>query len=169
VLGNGQVIVDGDTSPSAGDGTDFGSSPLSQAITHTFTISNSGLAALQLSGPPLVALSGPNASDFSVVTVPSTPVGAGQATTFQVRFRPSATGVRLATVSITSNDPDESPYTFTIQGTGSPPVANNHVYLPLVLKDFANAPGVTVESINASSRRGGHDRMGRVARSSADR
>jgi len=151
VLGNGQVIVDGDTSPSAGDGTDFGSSPLSQAITHTFTISNSGLAALQLSGPPLVALSGPNASDFSVVAVPSTPVGAGQTTTFQVRFRPSATGVRLATVSITSNDPDESPYTFTIQGTGSPPVANNHVYLPLVLKDFANAPGVTVESINASS------------------
>jgi hypothetical protein len=106
---------------------------------------------LQLSGPPLVALSGPNASDFSVVAVPSTPVGAGQTTTFQVRFRPSATGARLATVSIISNDSDESPYTFTIQGTASPPVANNRVYLPMVFKDFVNAPGLTVESISASS------------------
>jgi hypothetical protein len=151
VLGSGQLIADGDTTPRAADQTDFGSLSVGQAITHTFTISNSGGVDLHLSGRPLVAISGPNAADFSVVADPSTPVGAGQTTTFQVRFRPSAAGARLATITIFNDDGDENSYSFAVQGTGSAVVPTSRVYLPVVFSAVANLPDLTVESVSASS------------------
>lgn len=48
VIGNGQIIAVGDSSPSADDATDFGSTVLGKVVTHTFTISNSGLGKLAL-------------------------------------------------------------------------------------------------------------------------
>ncbi len=46
-------------------------------------------------------------------------VAAGGSTTFQVRFDPSADGLRTAVISIVSDDADENPYDFAIQGTGT--------------------------------------------------
>jgi hypothetical protein len=43
----------------------------------------------------------------------------GGTTTFTVRFDPSATGTRSATLSIANNDADENPYDFAIQGAGT--------------------------------------------------
>jgi uncharacterized repeat protein (TIGR01451 family) len=119
LIGNNVVITSGDTTPSATDDTDYGSLPLGQAITHTFTISNSGLAALNLTNLPPVVISGANAADFSVVTSPATPVAAPGTSTFAVRFIPSITGLRTATITIANNDTDEPSYTFAIQGTGT--------------------------------------------------
>ena len=48
-------------------------------------------------------------------------MAAAGSTTFQVRFDPSATGTRVATITIANNDADENPYDFAIQGTGTPP------------------------------------------------
>jgi hypothetical protein len=45
-------------------------------------------------------------------------VGAGQSTTFTVRFNPVAGGPFQATVNIPNNDADENPYDFTIRGVG---------------------------------------------------
>src|SRR6185503_9953138 len=42
-------------------------------------------------------------------------------TTFQVTFNPSASGLRNATLSFTNNDLNESPFNFSIQGTGTTP------------------------------------------------
>jgi hypothetical protein len=36
-------------------------------------------------------------------------------------FAPGEAGIRRATVSIASNDPNETPYTFTLTGTGLVP------------------------------------------------
>lgn len=36
-----------------------------------------------------------------------------------ITFTPSSAGLKTATVSIANNDPDQNPYTFTIQGTGA--------------------------------------------------
>jgi predicted RNA-binding protein with TRAM domain len=126
VLGDGQVIAAGDTSPSLFDRTDFGSVTLSGAITHTFTISNSGTAELTLPSSPPVSISGPAGGDFSVVTQPATPVISNTTTTFQVRFAPTLVGTRAALVAITNNDTNENPYIFSIQGSGSntTPIAN---------------------------------------------
>jgi len=62
------------TTPAAVDLTDFGSLTLLQPLTHTFTISNSGIGDLTLTGAPLVAITGPNAGNFTLVANPTTPV-----------------------------------------------------------------------------------------------
>jgi len=97
---------------------------LSGAITRTFTISNSGGQDLNLTGAPLVSISGAAAGDFTVVSNPTTTVAAGATTTFQVRFAPSVAGTRSATVAVANNDSDENPYNFAIQGTGTVPEVN---------------------------------------------
>ncbi|MBT6554475.1 MAG: choice-of-anchor D domain-containing protein [Candidatus Marinimicrobia bacterium] len=121
VSGNSTSIFDGDASPSVTDDTFFGSADIVTGIVnHTFTISNSGNSSLSLSGSPAVVLSGTHASDFTVTTQPATGLGpSGGTDDFIVSFDPSASGSRTATISIANNDPDENPYTFSIQGTGS--------------------------------------------------
>ncbi|QQS54830.1 MAG: choice-of-anchor D domain-containing protein [Candidatus Competibacteraceae bacterium] len=117
VRGNGQEIVDGDTTPSTIDNTDFGTVDVAtDTVTHTFTIANTGTALLNLTGTPHVSLSGAHASDFSITAQPNSPVAVGGTTTFQVLFNPSAGGERQATVRISNDDSDENPYIFAIAG-----------------------------------------------------
>ncbi|MGD1938007.1 MAG: beta strand repeat-containing protein [Cyanophyceae cyanobacterium] len=117
VLGNGVAIAAGDTTPDSGDGTDFGGvAETGGAIAKTFTVQNLGQTNLTLSGTPTI--SGTNAIDFTVTTAPNTAVGALNSTTFQITFDPTASGSRTATVNIGSDDADENPYTFAIQGQG---------------------------------------------------
>lgn len=121
--GGGPSIASGDTTPSTTDGTDFGRIKVSGFTKdRTFYIENMGNANLTLNGSPLISIGGPNAADFTVVANPTTPIAPGNAVTFTIRFDPSAEGLRTATVSIASNDADENPYTFTIQGAGGDPV-----------------------------------------------
>ena len=87
-------------------------------VSHTFTISNTGDSNLNLTGDPLVAVSGTNAGDFTVTAQPTSPVAPSDSTTFTVQFDPSADGLRSATISIASDDLTANPYTFSIQGTG---------------------------------------------------
>ena len=121
VKGNNTSIVDGDISPSTTDHTDFGTANVtSGTVIRTFTVENTGPGALNLSGSPKVAISGTNASDFTVNLQPNSPVAATNGTTtFQVTFDPSASGSRTATISIANNDSNENPYNFSVQGTGS--------------------------------------------------
>ena len=122
MTGNGNPITNGSLSPSPTNGTDFGNTvyPLG-TVSHTFTILNSGTANLNLTDYALVTVSGSNAGDFSVTVLPSTPIGSGFSwTTFTVQFAPSALGTRSAVVNIGSDDSDNNPFSFAIQGTGVP-------------------------------------------------
>jgi Chitobiase/beta-hexosaminidase C-terminal domain/PA14 domain/Divergent InlB B-repeat domain/HYDIN/CFA65/VesB-like, Ig-like domain/FlgD Ig-like domain len=117
VYGNATPIADGDTTPSASDHTDFGSTVFpGGTVTRTFTIQNIGAVTLTV-GP--VTLSGKNAADFSVIVQPSNSVPAGGSTTFQARFSPGAVGTRTASLSIGNNDVNENPYDFALQATGA--------------------------------------------------
>ncbi len=128
VKGNSTVIANGSATPSTTDGTDFGSAAATAGLaSRSFTIENTGTAALNLTGSPRVALSGANASDFSVTIQPASPVAASGSTTFFVNFLPTAIGVRTATITIANDDVDEMPFTFAIQGTGTPAPANGPV------------------------------------------
>ncbi|MEQ9406776.1 MAG: choice-of-anchor D domain-containing protein [Fuerstiella sp.] len=124
VVGNGTVITDGDTTPGPADDTDFGNVALvGGSNPNTFTINNTGDGPLDLTGSPLVQVTGAHASDFVVTTQPATdPVPASGSTTFTITFDPTAVGLRTATVSIASDDSDENPYTFNIQGFSGPEV-----------------------------------------------
>ena len=92
-----------------------------------FTIENLGAAALTLSGTAgsLVALSGTDASDFTVTQTSVTSSIAGESNvTFTVSFSPSSAGAKSATLTIMSDDADESTYTINLTGKGVTPEIN---------------------------------------------
>ncbi|RYD36329.1 MAG: choice-of-anchor D domain-containing protein [Verrucomicrobiaceae bacterium] len=120
LVGNGRNITNGDAAPGAADYRDFGSVAVNgSTVTRMFTIHNSGPAALNLTGTPRVSL-----SDGSVFTVNMQPASAtvepnGGSQIFEITFDPYAAGVQTATVSIASNDADENPFSFVVQGMGT--------------------------------------------------
>jgi hypothetical protein len=111
VQGNATTIVDGDSTPSLTDWTDFSN----VAGTRTYTIRNLGNVALSIGA---ITIGGTNASDFSVTTPPAATVPAYGTTTFVVTFAPTAINSRVATISIANDDADENPYNYAIQGFG---------------------------------------------------
>lgn len=113
VLGNSVSIVDGDTTPSATDDTDFGTTLVGVDVSHTFTITNAGPDNLTISG---ITITGVDAADFYVSIASGSTVAAGASTTFEITFNSSTVGISNATISIANNDSDENPYTFDITG-----------------------------------------------------
>jgi PKD repeat protein len=111
VLGtNRAVIPSGSTTPSLGEGTDFGF--VSTNAVRTFFITNSGTANLTVSG---VSTGGLNAADFTVTNYPAV-VSPGARSNLVVRFGPLVAGSRTATLSVQSNDPTNGVYAFAVQG-----------------------------------------------------
>ena len=120
LLGNAVLIIDGDTTPSTNDFTDFGNARVGGgSVDRVFSVTNSGSAALSLSFPPTIT--GVAATDFSVVSVSTNIVAPSNVMTFTLRFTPTALGNRLANIAITNSDPDENPYEFSVQGQGTQP------------------------------------------------
>jgi hypothetical protein len=86
------------------------------------TVTNSGVGNLQIA---TVVLSGTNAGDFSITAngCAGTTVAPGSTCTVALTFHPSATGQRVATLTINDNALD-SPQTVSLTGSGvSPAVA----------------------------------------------
>jgi hypothetical protein len=115
VTGNSLCITDGDNTPSLTDFTDFGQQLDATPVVRTFTIQNTGTGTLNITGS---AITGANAGDFTITTPPASSVAPAGSTTIQVSFLAGALGARTATLEITSDDGDESPFNFSIQGTG---------------------------------------------------
>ncbi len=126
VSGNGVNLFNGSSSVSLANHTDFGFSAVGSPVSRTFTIQNTGLGDLNLTGNPKVTLSGAGAGGFSVSQQPASPVAnGGGSTTFQITFTPTSVGQRSsATVSIANNDSTKSPFTFAIAGAGPVPSMN---------------------------------------------
>ena len=76
IVGNGIVIANNDDTPDTQDNTDMGTIDRGESGTAMFTIANPGTASLELTGTPLVAVSGDHADDFSVKLEPASPVAA---------------------------------------------------------------------------------------------
>lgn len=134
VRGNGVSLRNGDVVPVPWDATDFGNAAVGGLpVQNSFTIENTGAAALYLTGTPKIEIGGVNAADFWVVSQPGSLVNGGQAVAFSIAFDPGAAGLREATVSIANDDDDENPFAFTIQGNGSEAGSTRRIYLPLVL------------------------------------
>lgn len=134
VTGNGIGIANGDSTPSSADHTEFGSVvavPWSEGIVRSFIISNEGNAPLNLTSSPLIVIGGAHAADFTVTQTPVVSLAPGGTSPFGIKFLPAGVGIRSATITIRSDDPDEDPYVFTIRGEGLPPAPEIEVYQPL--------------------------------------
>ncbi len=117
VEGNSLQIANGDDTPSLSDYTDFGTIlTYGDTIDRTFVIKNTGDVPLNLTGTPEVVVD--NSKDFLIKLQPVNPVPAGSQVIFTIRFRPVKSGLRMATVTIASDDSVNNPYTFVIHGTG---------------------------------------------------
>ena len=113
VLGNGISVTDGDTTPSAADGTDFGSVVRYDVpILHRFMVRNDGAASLTL-GAASVPTGFALADDLPSSLVP------GASDTFTVRLDTAMAGTKAGEVSFATNDADENPFCFVIFGTVS--------------------------------------------------
>ena len=128
VLGNGVSIPDNSIYPMGTNHTAFGVATVGvTTVVRTFEIENLGSTVLNLTGTPVIAISGPHASMFTVTTPPTvTGISGGSLEPFQITFNPTSPGAKNATVTILSNDPDESPYTFNISGTAK---GANNIYV----------------------------------------
>jgi regulation of enolase protein 1 (concanavalin A-like superfamily) len=115
----GTEIVSGDATPSTTDGTDFGSVAVGSSRTLEFTLRNLGGTALNLTGGTRVAISGTNAADFTVVSQPAASIAIRSDTVVRIRYAPSTSGTRAATVTIANSDTNEGTYTFALQGTAT--------------------------------------------------
>jgi hypothetical protein len=130
-------------------GVQQGSTPIANGSTFTFpastpagvptsvlfTITNSSGAPLNLGNPTTLV----SAGAFSEILTPTTPVAPGGSTTFRVRLLSNTSGTFNGTVSISSDDLNHNPFTFTVSGTvtpaavigvqaGSTPIANGSTF-----------------------------------------
>ncbi|NCC53503.1 MAG: choice-of-anchor D domain-containing protein, partial [Spartobacteria bacterium] len=110
---NGAAIASGDAASSA-NGADFGALIVNLgALTNTFSITNSGNTALNISG---VSTSGAGASSFTLTTWPGT-VAVGDVEAFTVIFEPDGGGSKSAALNFT-NDGTNNPYVVNLAGYG---------------------------------------------------
>ncbi|MEH1777769.1 MAG: choice-of-anchor D domain-containing protein [Nostoc sp.] len=110
---NGTVdITDGSTTA-----INFGDIIAGNTLTKTFTIKNTGTAALNLSNLQL-----PNG--FSLVGTLPTSVAANASTTISVALNTTTPGIYSGSFSLNNNDSNESPFDFAISGTVKPKIIN---------------------------------------------
>ena len=118
-------IASGSSAASATTGTLL--APLAAGATTqaTFTIENSGVTDLTITG---IQLSGTGAGFFQVVnplpaTIPAYN-GVNGSATFTVRYTAVGAGARTCTVTVLNDDGDEGTYTFLLRGSSTPGTCN---------------------------------------------
>ncbi|MHC5824855.1 MAG: choice-of-anchor D domain-containing protein, partial [Nostoc sp.] len=108
---NGTVdIADGSTTA-----INFGDVTVGNTLTKTFTIQNTGTAALNLTNLKLP-------DGFSLVGTLPTSVAANASTTISVGLNTTTPGTYGGSLSLNNNDSNESPFDFAISGTVKPKI-----------------------------------------------
>ena len=94
----------------------FGNQAVNTSSTaRTVTLSNTGTAALTISG---ISITGTNANNFSQTNNCPASVNAAGSCTISVTFRPTASGTRSASISVVDNATG-SPHLVSLTGTGT--------------------------------------------------
>ena len=153
VEGNANDITDGNITPSAADGTDFGSVDLEGgSATKTYTIRNTGNDTLSIYD---VMIQDDSTNAYTITLKPDLIVDPGASTTLSVTFDPTTEGIAPAVVKIINDDRDEAPFTFAIRGftltDPAPPTAVDDAYLMQWNKALQiAAPGVLANDFDVN-------------------
>lgn len=104
-------------------GVFFGSVTLPGSESRTFTLKNTGLVPLNLTG---ISVGGGQAAEFALNTPgPTSPLAINASTTLSVTFTPANIGIRSTTLNLASSDPTTPNYAISLNGSGvdtEPPV-----------------------------------------------
>src|SRR5690606_36124937 len=111
----GSSIPNGST-PNPGYSTIFASTVMGNSTSpRTFYVSSEGTANLNLT-----SIVSSNPGEFPISLNPgATVLSPGTKVDFEITFSPTGVGTRTAIITIRSNDADEDPYTFQVQGNGA--------------------------------------------------
>ncbi len=104
-----------------GSSIDLGSVLINSPMEYTFTIENDGYSDLNLSGTPIVELSGSNSDYLTLTAYPDSVLSPDDSTYFTVELNASAEAELAVTVSIPCNCGGSSPYEFTINSKAVDP------------------------------------------------
>ena len=94
----------------------YGSIAPSQTKDLAVTVRNTGSGDLTTI---TATITGTDAGQFSLISSPPASLAGGLSAPFTIRFSPTSPGSKTATLSLTSNDPDENPFTLSLTGTGT--------------------------------------------------
>lgn len=125
VQGNGNNIVDGATSTSTLNGTNFNTlCSNATPITNSYVIQNNGTSVLSLNS---FSIAGANANSFSITSTTPSTIGVGNSASINIQFTPTTVGTKTATVLFNTSDCAFSTYNFLLSSTviGSPTVSVN--------------------------------------------
>jgi hypothetical protein len=96
----------------------FGAVSVTTSATETFVVSNTGSFTLNVTS---TALTGTNASEFNIDSGGGAfSLAPGNQRDVDVRFSPTSEGAKSASLSFSSNDPDENPFAVSLSGSGVP-------------------------------------------------
>jgi uncharacterized delta-60 repeat protein len=93
--------------------TNFPTTGVGYTVDVPFTLQNTGDGELTITQ---ATLTGPNASNFSFLIPPVSPIAAGGTGIMEIRFNPTSTGVKTATLTINTNDPLLPAFKVTLTG-----------------------------------------------------
>lgn len=140
VQGNGNNIIDGSTTPSLTNHTDFGTVLTGSNLVRTYTIQNTGAQSLTINS---ITKTGADVSMFTIgALTPSGPIAPSGSATFSVTFTPASAGLKTVNISVSNNDCDEGAYDFAIQGTGA---TSSFINITVIPEGFYD---VSVEKLN---------------------
>lgn len=106
ITGNGEAILDGDTTPTYADHTYF--HPSGGNAARTYTLRNTSTNTVTFTGKPRVTKSGAQNADFTLTQPAVGSLAPGGSATFSVSFASGGAGSRNATLSLVSTDPVNS-------------------------------------------------------------
>ncbi|MEK7413878.1 MAG: hypothetical protein AAB263_11240 [Planctomycetota bacterium] len=115
------------------------------ATVNTYTINNTGSAALTVGAPTISGLINCTAT---VSTIPAASVAAGASTTLGISVTPTAAGAWSCNVSTVTNDSDENPTNWTLGGIAASTPGS--VPAPWIAQDFGTTGALGQSSWTAS-------------------
>ncbi|NRD19035.1 choice-of-anchor D domain-containing protein [Winogradskyella eckloniae] len=126
---------------STGRNTIFASTVMGNSTApKTYYVSNEGTGDLSL-----VSIVSSNPAEFTISLNPgATTITAGTEVDFEIIFSPTGVGTRTGVITIRSDDADEDPYTFNVQGNGEC-AAGALTFLP------DNGPVGTIVNVTSST------------------
>lgn len=133
ITGNGTAITSGDTTPSTGDFTDFGTATPGVTVQRTFVVHNTGTGSLILGSSGVSPPSGGGEYGFHQnILYYGREIPPGGSVNFTIYFTPPAAGVTQRTFSIASNAPSTPLFSFDVMGYAASQIVvkGNNIVIP---------------------------------------